>query len=46
MKHPVTMALAALLGSTLAMADPPGHAPAYGITRIPQEPSTTRARAG
>jgi surface antigen len=46
MKHPVTMALAALLGSTLAMADPPGHAPAYGHYKNPARAKHYKGKSG
>jgi hypothetical protein len=35
MKLPLTMAVAAMLASTLALADPPSHAPAYGYCKKP-----------
>jgi surface antigen len=46
MKLPVTMALAAMVASTLALADPPSHAPAYGYHKNPPKPKQYKAKSG
>jgi surface antigen len=46
MKPPITMALAALMASTLALADPPSHAPAYGYYKKPPIAQHYKGKSG
>jgi len=46
MTLPLTMALAAILASTLALADPPSHAPAYGYYKKPPNAKHYKGKSG
>lgn len=46
MKRSFILALVALLGSTLALADPPAHAPAYGYYKKPPKAKKYKGKSG
>jgi surface antigen len=46
MNIPVTLVLAALLGTTPALADPPRHAPAYGYDKHPGKAKHYQGKSG